>query len=43
MTKWKRGANPRYTVLLAKGLVWNSLLVVDAKGAVLVRKKVLGS
>ena len=41
--RWRRGSNTRYTVLAAKGLVWSQVFVLDAKGAVLVRKKVLGA
>ncbi len=43
VTKWRRGSNTRYTVLAAKGLVWSQLFVLDPKGNVLVRKKVLGA
>jgi hypothetical protein len=43
VTKWRRASNQRFTVLLAKGLVWNQLLVTDLAGAVLVQKKVLGT
>jgi len=42
ITNWRRASNPRVTVLVGKGLVWNHLLVMDARGAVVVRKKVLG-
>ena len=43
VTKWRRASNQRFTVVVAKGLVWNVLLVVDPSGAVLVQKKVLGT
>jgi len=42
ITRWRRASNSRVTILLGKGLVWNHLLVTDARGAVVVRKKVLG-
>ena len=43
VTKWRRASNQRFTVLLAKGLVWNVLLVVEPGGKIVVRKKVLGT
>jgi len=43
VAKWRRASNQRFTVLVAKGLVWNVLLVVDPAGTVLVQKKVLGT
>jgi hypothetical protein len=42
VTKWRRASNQRFTVLLARGLVWNQLLVTDPAGAVVLQKKVLG-
>jgi len=42
VTKWKRASNQRYTVLLAKGLVWNQLVVAEPAGAIVLQKKVLG-
>ena len=42
-TKWRRASNRRVTVLLAKGLVWNQLVVTDSSGAVVLQKKVLGT
>jgi len=41
-TKWRHGSNHRYTIVAAKALVWNQLLVLDAEGAILLRKKMLG-
>ncbi len=43
VTKWRRGSNQRFTVLVAKGIVWSQLLVLDARGRVLLRKRVLGA
>ena len=43
VAKWRRASNQRFTVLVARGLVWNVLLVVDPSGTVLVQKKVLGA
>ena len=42
MTKWRRASNQRYTILLAKGLVWNQLVVTEPAGAIVLQKKVLG-
>lgn len=42
VARWRRGSNHRYTIVAGKGLVWSQLFVLDTKGAVLVRKKVLG-
>ncbi len=41
--RWRRGSNTRFTVLSGKGLVWSQLVVLDAKGRVLVRKRVRGA
>jgi hypothetical protein len=43
VAKWRRASNRRVTVLLAKGLVWNQLVVTDPAGAVVLHKKVLGA
>ena len=43
VAKWRRGSNQRFTVLVAKGLVWSQLVVLDSKGRVLVRKRVRGA
>ena len=43
VAKWRRASNRRVTVLLAKGLVWNQLVVTDPAGAVVLQKKVLGT
>ncbi len=43
VTKWRRASNQRFTVLIAKGLVWNQLLVTDPSGTVVLQKKVLGT
>jgi len=42
VARWRRGSNHRYTIVVAKGLIWSQLFVLAAQGAVLVRKKVLG-
>lgn len=43
VAKWQRASNRRVTVLLAKGLVWNQLVVTDPAGTVVLHKKVLGA
>jgi hypothetical protein len=43
VTKWRRASNQRFTVLLAKGLVWSQLVVTDPAGTVVLQKRVLGT
>jgi hypothetical protein len=43
VSRWRRGSNQRFTVLAAKGLVWGQLVVLDAKGRVLLKKRVRGA
>lgn len=43
VSKWRLGSNRRYTIVVAKGIVWSQLFVLDRAGTILVRKKVLGA